>query len=111
MNFLKPTILKILIAIVFFVFGCYITLGFLLGASFGGDANLFYAFTSIVSIAEMFIALGGMGSAIIITLTGVKEFYPNISGDTWLNFLIIFQAIWSYLLSCLLVFLGKKIFK
>ena len=107
MNFLKPSKLKIILTIPLLVIGIYATFSFMVGTSIGMGTNLLDYLLAGGSIGIVF-QLSSVGGIIGLLFGGfLVAFTPPV-----ILFVLAgtFQLFWSYFLSCLLVFLGKKLF-
>ena len=101
MNLLKPTKLKIILAIPLLVLGAYGAFSFVIGLGLGMDTNIANLLLS-GGLIESFFDLLSVGGILGL-------FIPSfIPGGISILLTIIFQIFWSYFLSCLLVFLVKS---
>jgi len=108
MNFLKPNKLKIILIIPFIIVGTYATFSFMVGASIGTEITLIDYLLAGNFISTIFQLFGAGGIVGLIFGDFLASFTPVIILIVLTG---IIQLFWSYFLSCLLVFLGKKIFK
>ena len=106
MNFLKPSKLKIILTIPLLVVGIYATFSFMVGTSIGMETNLldYLLVGGSIDIVFQLLSAGG----IIGLLFGgfLVAFTPPV---ILLVLAGIFQLFWSYFLSCLFIFLVKKL--
>ena len=104
MNFLKPTKLKIILAIPLLVLGAYGAFSFMIGLGLGMDTSIANLLLS-GGLIESFFDLLSVGGILGLFIPSV------IPGSLSILFTVTCQTFWSYFLSCLLVFFGKKFFK
>lgn len=105
--FTKPSKLKIILTVPLFIIGVLGVFSFMVGASLGMDSTIASVLLS-GGLVDTFLELLSTGGIIGLIL---GNFLPTFIPVIILIFTVgIFQLLWSYFLSCLFVFLGKKLF-
>lgn len=107
MNFLKLAKLKIILTIPLFVVGVLATFAFATATSIGIDSTI----TSVLlsgGIVDTFLELLSVGGIVGLVLGNFLATFTPVG--VLMAIAGIMQLIWSYFLSCLFVFLGKKLF-
>lgn len=107
MNFLKPAKLKIILTTLLFIVGVLSTFVFAMATSIGIDSTI----TSVLlsgGIVETFLELLSVGGIAGLILGNFLATFTPVA--VLIAIAGIFQLIWSYFLSCLIIFFGKKLF-
>ena len=108
MIFLKLTKIKIILTTLLFIVGIYGVFSFMVGTSLGMDSTI----TSVLLSGGLFdtlLELLSVGGIIGLVLSNfLAMFTPPI---ILIIIAGIIQLFWSYFLSCLFIFLGKKFFQ
>lgn len=107
MNFLKPAKLKIILTIPVFIVGVYTTFSFAVAMSLGMDSTITNVLLS-GGIVDTFFELLSVGGIVGLVLGNFLASFTPVG--VLMAIVVIMQLIWSYFLSCLFVFLGKKLF-
>ena len=106
-KFLKINKLRIILAVIFFVLGVYGTFSFALWTSFGWDTTITDALLGGSTVLQL-LSVGGITGLVLGNFLSV--FADIIPVVVFIIIAGVFQLLWSYFLSCLIVFSGKKLF-